>query len=308
MEEYDVVIIGAGPAGMTAGVYAARANMKTIMLDRLAPGGNIINTNEIANYVGTGTINGAELAIKMFEQTVESGAAFEYRTVLGIEDKGDHKIVTCEEDGACYSAKAVIIASGMKPRRLNIPGEDAHAGAGISWCAICDGAQYAGKNVAVIGGGNSAVEEGLYLAGIVNKLTVISDFDLTADPSACDKLRAMPNVTVYPYQDVLEFLGAPKLTGVRIRSRKEDKTERVVECDGAFEYVGLTPISNFCANLGILDKRGFIPVDNCMKTSVDGIFAAGDITAKQLRQVATACGDGAIAAHNAAAYVDKLKA
>lgn len=308
MEEYDVVIVGAGPAGMTAGVYAARANMKTIMLDKLSPGGNIINTNEIANYIGTGTINGAELAIKMFEQAQESGAAFDYKTVINIEDKGDYKIVVCEEDDARYAAKAVIIASGMKPRRLNIPGEDAHAGAGISWCAICDGAQYAGMNVAVIGGGNSAVEESLYLAGIVKNLTVISDFDLTADPSACDKLRALSNVTIYPYQDVLEFLGSPRLTGVRIRSRKEDKTERTIECDGAFEYVGLTPISNFCADLGILDQRGFIPVDNFMKTARDGIFAAGDITVKQLRQVATACGDGAIAAHNAAGYVEKLKA
>lgn len=306
MEKYDVIIVGAGPAGLTASVYAARANLKTLLLDKLSPGGNIINTNEIANYVGTGTISGAELAIKMFEQSQESGAHFEYRTVLEIEDQGKTKIVRCEEDDACYETKAVIIASGMKPRRLNIPGENLHAGAGISWCAICDGAQYAGMNVAVIGGGNSAVEEGLYLAGIVKNLAVISDFDLTADPSACDKLRAMPNVKIYPYQLVLEFLGQARLEGVKIKP-KEGGQEQIIPCDGAFEYVGLTPISNFCAKLDILDQRGFILVDVKMQTKRPGIFAAGDITVKQLRQVATACGDGAIAAHNAASYVETLK-
>lgn len=307
MDTVDVLIVGAGPAGLTASVYAARANMNTLMLDKLAPGGNIINTNEIANYVGTGTINGAELAIKMFEQSQESGAAFDYRTVKAIEDHGDHKIVICEEDDARFAARAVIIASGMKPRRLHVPGEDNHAGSGISWCAICDGAQYAGKDVVVIGGGNSAVEESIYLAGIVNRLSIVTDFDLTADPSACDKLRAMPNVAVYPYQKVLAFLGDASLEGVRIQPKDESGPAVSIPCSGVFEYVGLTPISDFCASLDILDERGFIPVDALMRTSRPGIYAAGDITVKQLRQVATACGDGAIAAHNAAAYVESLK-
>lgn len=307
MDKYDVIIVGAGPAGLTASVYAARANMNTLLLDKLAPGGNIINTNEIANYVGTGTINGAELAIKMFEQSQESGAAFDYRTVINIENQGEHKIVICEEDNARYVASSVIIASGMKPRRLHVPGEDNYAGAGISWCAICDGAQYAGQDVVVIGGGNSAVEESLYLAGIVNRLSIVTDFDLTADPSACDKLRAMPNVKIYPYQKVLEFLGDAKLGGVKIRAKDDSGPAHDIPCAGVFEYVGLTPISDFCKNLGILDKRGFIPVDSYMATSQPGIYAAGDITVKQLRQVATACGDGAIAAHNAAAYVETLK-
>lgn len=307
MKKYDVVIVGGGPAGLTAAVYAARANMKTIVLEKLAPGGNIVNTNEIANYVGTGIINGAELAMKMYEQALESGAEFEYRTVVNIEERDRHKIISCEEEGDRFEASAVIIASGMKPRRLNIPGEDAHAGAGISWCAICDGAQYARKDVVVIGGGNSAVEESLYLAGIVNKLDIVTDFDLTADPSACGKLRAMPNVTVHSYQKVLEFTGVPNLTGVRIQNKDGSGPVHEIACDGAFEYVGLEPISGFCSGLGILDERGFIPVDGCMKTKREGVFAAGDITVKQLRQVATAVGDGAIAAHNAAAYVDKLK-
>ncbi len=307
METYDVVIVGAGPAGMTAAVYAARANMKTLLLDSLAPGGNIVNTNEIANYLGVGTINGAELAIKMFEQTGEAGAEFDYKTVVDIEDTGRDKIVVCQEDDARYAARAVIIATGTKPRRLGIPGEDAHAGAGISWCAICDGAQYRGRDVVVIGGGNSAVEESLYLASIVRKLTVITMFDLTADPSACDKLRAMPNVSIYPWQDVLEFLGKAKLEGVRFRPNREEGEPRVVTCDGVFEYIGLEPTAGFCKNLGIRDERGCILVDATMATKRPGIFAAGDILAKQLRQVATACGDGALAGHFAAAYVEKLR-
>ena len=307
MNKYDVIIVGGGPAGLTASIYAVRANMKTLVLDKLAPGGQIINTNEIANYTGFGTINGAELAIKMFEHSQEVGAEFDYKTVTAIVDEGDVKKVVCLEDDTVYEASAVIIATGTRPRRLHIPGEDKHTGAGISWCAICDGAQSRGKDVVVIGGGNSAVEESIYLAGIVNKLTIVTMFDLTADPMACDKLRAMPNVTIYPYQDVLEFLGDDKLEGVHFKSTKEDATERTVSCDGVFEYIGLEPTASFCADLGILDRTGCIVTDASMATSRPGIFAAGDIIVKGLRQVATACGDGAIAANSASKYVEKLR-
>lgn len=307
METYDIVIVGAGPAGLTAAIYAVRANMKTLMLDKLAPGGQIVNTNEIENYTGVGAINGAELAIKMFEHTQELGAEFDYKTVLSIADNGTQKLVHCEEDDTVYAASAVIVATGTRPRRLGIPGEDAFAGNGLSWCAICDGAQYRGKDVVVIGGGNSAVEESTYLAGIVNTLTVVTMFDLTADPKACDKLRAMPNVTVYPFQKILEFTGTDKLEGVRFVSTKEDATERFVTCDGVFEYIGLEPTAGFCEPLGILDKFGCIAVDDEMKTSVPGVFGAGDITAKKLRQVVTACSDGAIAANAASKYVESLK-
>ena len=307
MNRYDVIIIGGGPAGLTAAIYAVRANMKTLILDKLAPGGQIINTNEIENYTGMGAINGAELAIKMFEHTQELGAEFDYKTVLEIEDMGNIKRVKCEEEGTVYEAHAVIISTGTHPRRLGIPGEEEHAGGGLSWCAICDGAQYKGKDVVVIGGGNSAVEESIFLAGIVNKLTVITMFDLTADPKACDKLRDMENVTVYPFQDVLEFTGTDRLESVRFKSTKEDATEREVTCDGVFEYIGLEPVAGFCAHLGILNAHGFIEADASMQTKIPGIFGAGDITSKFLRQVVTACSDGAIAANSAAKYVETLR-
>ncbi len=307
MKVYDVLIIGAGPAGMTAAIYAIRANMSVLMIDRLAPGGQMVNTNEIENYTGSGAVNGAELSMQMFEHTQELGVEFDYKTVLDIVDNGDTKTVICEEDDARIETRTVIIATGTVPRRLNVPGEEGFAGTGISWCAICDGAQYRDKNVVVIGGGNSAVEESIYLAGIASSLTIVTMFDLTADPKACDQLRAMENVTVYPYQDVLEFTGNGALDGVRFKSTKEDATERHVECDGVFEYIGLMPTSDCFKHLGILNDFGFIEVDDEMRTSMKGIYGAGDITSKKLRQVITACSDGAIAANSAAKYVESMK-
>lgn len=179
-------------------------------------------------------------------------------------------------------------------------------GNGISWCAICDGAQYRGKDVVVIGGGNSAVEESIYLAGIVNSLTIVTMFDLTADPIACDKLRAMDNVTIYTYQDVEEFVGENgKLTGVRFKSTK-DGVERTVNCDGVFEYIGLTPTTEFLKDSGLLNKFGYVEVNEKMETNTPGIYGAGDCITKNLRQVITACADGAIAAQEASKYIKSL--
>jgi thioredoxin reductase (NADPH) len=307
MNRYDLIVVGAGPAGMTAAIYGVRANMSVLMLDRLSPGGAIVNTNEIENWPGSGVVEGAALAISMFEHTQELGVEFDYRTVTSIKDKGDIKEVSCLEDNAMYKAHAVILATGTVPRKLDVPGEERFSGAGISWCAICDGAQYRGKDVVVIGGGNSAVEESIYLAGIVNSLTVVTMFDLTADPKVCDKLRAMDNVTVYPYQDVLEFTGSERIDGVRFKSTQDDETERHVACDGVFEYIGLKPSCEAFDKLGITDKFGCIEVDDEMKTCISGIFAAGDINAKKLRQIVTACSDGAVAANTASKYVEGLK-
>lgn len=308
MKTYDVVIIGAGPAGMTASIYAIRANMSVLVLDRLAPGGQMINTNEIENYTGTGKINGAELSMKMFEHTQDLGVEFDYKTIVKIEVNGQTKTLYCEEDDAPITARTIIIATGTTPRTLGVPGEEKYSGTGISWCAICDGAQYRDKNVVVIGGGNSAVEESIYLAGITKSLTIVTMFDLTADPKACDQLRAMPDVHIYPYQEILEFTGGEKLDGVRFKSTKEDGVEHHIRCDGVFEYIGLQPNTEIFGHLNILDKMGCIIVDDDKKTAVDGIYSAGDVTSKKLRQIVTACSDGAIAANAAAKYVDSLKA
>ncbi|MDR3357266.1 MAG: FAD-dependent oxidoreductase [Desulfovibrio sp.] len=302
---YDVIIVGAGPAGMTASIYAVRANMKTLLLDRLAPGGQIINSNEIENYTGAGRLSGADLAVRMFEHTRELGVEFGYKTVERVTEQDGLKIVRCEEDAAVYKARSVILATGTRPRTLGVPGEEKWAGSGISWCAICDGAQYRGKDVAVIGGGNSAVEEALYLADICARVTVVTMLDLTADPRSCDKLRARDNVEIFIFQQVLEFTGKKRLDGVRFRGEK-DTVERHVKCDGVFEYIGFQASSQTFADLGITDRLGCVVVDERMRTAVPGIFGAGDITAKHLRQIVTAVSDGAIAANSAAAYVTSL--
>lgn len=302
---YDVAIIGAGPAGMTAAIYAARANLQVLLLDKLAPGGQIVNTFEIQNYTGMGTINGAELAIKMFEHTQELGVTFDYGTVTEIQEVDNLKRLVCEE-GLTFTAKAVIIATGTKPRMLGVAKELDFAGTSISWCAICDGPHYRDKKVIVIGGGNSAVEEAIYLAGLAKEVTVVTLFNLTADPMACDKLRALPNVKIYEYYDILEFLGNEKFEGLRAKSTKTGE-ELVVYADGAFEYIGLEPTAQAFKGLGILNDYGYIETDAFMATKVPGIYGAGDITSKHLRQVITACSDGAIAAQSVAKYVEKLK-
>lgn len=305
MGEYDVAIIGAGPAGMTAAIYAARANLQVLMIDKLAPGGQIVNTFEIQNYTGMGTVNGAELAIKMYEHTQELGVAFDYGTVTAIESAGNKKRLICEE-GQIFEAKAVIIATGTKPRMLGVPGELEFAGTSISWCAICDGPHYQGKKVIVIGGGNSAVEEAIYLAGLAEEVSVVTLFNLTADPSACDKLRALPNVKIYEYYQITEFFGDDAFEGLKAVST-QTKEEIIVKAAGAFEYIGLEPTAEAFRDLGILNEHGYIETDAYMATKKAGIFAAGDITNKHLRQVITACSDGAIAAQSAAKYIEKLK-
>ncbi|CVH75023.1 Thioredoxin reductase [Clostridiales bacterium CHKCI006] len=306
MAQYDVVIVGSGPAGMTASIYAARADMKVLMLDKLAPGGQIINTNEIQNYTGMGTINGAELAMDMFNHTQELNVEFDYGTVNEIKEENGEKVVVCEEDNKTFTTKSVIIATGTRPRILGIESEQPYMGNGISWCAICDGAQYRGKDVVVIGGGNSAVEESIYLSGMVKSLTIVTMFDLTADPIACDKLRAMDNVTIYTYQNVEEFVGENgKLAGVRFKSTQTGE-ERIVNCDGVFEYIGLTPTTEFLKDTGLLNQFGYVEVNERMETKIPGIYGAGDCITKNLRQVITACADGAIAAQEASKYIKSL--
>ncbi len=305
MVDYDVAIVGAGPAGMTAAIYAARANLRVLLIDKLAPGGQIVNTYEVQNYPGLGTVNGADLAIKMFEHTQELNVTFDYGTVTDIKEEAGGKKLICEE-GHSFAAKAVIIATGTKPRMLGVPGETQFAGTSISWCAICDGPHYRDKRVIVIGGGNSAVEEAIYLAGMAAKVIIVTLLNLTADPLACDKLRALPNVEIHEWYEIREFFGDSKFAGLKARSAKTGE-ELVVEAAGAFEYIGLEPTASAFKSLGILNAMGYIETDACMATKTPGIFGAGDINSKHLRQIVTACNDGAIAAQAAAKYIGNLE-
>lgn len=302
---YDLIIVGCGPAGMTAAIYGKRANLNVLLLEKLAPGGQIVNTYEIENFPGAGQIAGAELAIKMFEHTQILNIPMEYGTVEDIQEEGNMKRITCTEQTE-YLTKGVILATGTKPRMLNVPNEESFIGNGISFCAICDGAQYQGRDVIVIGGGNSAVEEALYLSSIANHVTVITLFALTADAVACNRLRKMENVQVYEYFDILEFLPSEKFVGVTAKSTKTGNII-TVRADGAFEYIGLQPMTQAFKRLKILSGHGYIKVNQNMETSMPGVFAAGDVTEKVLRQVVTACSDGAFAAQNAAHYINSLK-
>lgn len=308
MSKYDLVVIGAGPAGLTAAIYGVRANLSVLLLDQLAPGGQIINTNEIENYPGVGKINGAQLAFQMFEHATELGVEFDYKTVKNLEVKDDIKLIHTEESEEAIEALTVIVATGTRPRTLNVPGEEDYTGSAISWCAICDGAKYRDKDVVIIGGGNSAVDEGTYLATITKSLTIITDFDLTADPVSCDYIRNLPNVTVHPYKTVTEFVGEDgKLTGVRFTDKETGDNEQLVECDGVFEYIGAVPSTDSIKDLGITESHGFIEANERMETAIPGVFGAGDCISKHLRQVVTATADGAIAAQQAGSYLKQLK-
>lgn len=308
MSKYDLVVIGAGPAGLTAAIYGVRANLSVLLLDQLAPGGQIINTNEIENYPGVGKLNGAQLAFQMFEHATELGVEFDYKTVKNLEVKDDIKLIHTEESEEAIEALTVIVATGTRPRTLNVPGEEDYTGSAISWCAICDGAKYRDKDVVIIGGGNSAVDEGTYLATITKSLTIITDFDLTADPVSCDYIRNLPNVTVHPYKTVTEFVGEDgKLTGVRFTDKETGDNEQLVECDGVFEYIGAVPSTDSIKDLGITESHGFIEANERMETAIPGVFGAGDCISKHLRQVVTATADGAIAAQQAGSYLKQLK-
>jgi thioredoxin reductase (NADPH) len=302
---YDVLIVGAGPAGITAAIYAQRANLKVAMFEKDTPGGQLSKYNEIENYTGAKKVAGYELATMMIDHAYELGVEVIYDDVTKVELDGNiKKLITPNQT---YEAKAVIIATGNVPRRLGVENEDELAMNGISWCAICDGPLYKGRKVVVVGGGNSAVEEASYLATLATHVTVVQNLaDLTADPKAQDILRSMKNVDIKYSTVVSKFLKDDKgLTGVVIKAA--DGTEETVEADGVFEYVGLTPVTDMVKDLGITNKYGYIEADEKMQTKVPGIYAAGDVIVKQIRQVVTATADGAIAVQNLLRYLETWK-
>jgi len=298
---YDVLIIGAGPAGITAAIYAKRANLKVAMFEKDTPGGQLSKYNEIENYTGAKKVAGYELATMMIDHAYELDIEVIYDEVLEVKLEGSlKKLITPNQN---YETKTVIIASGNVPRRLGVENEDKLAMNGISWCAICDGPLYKERKVVVIGGGNSAVEEASYLATLATHVTLVQNLDfLTADKKAQDILLKHQNVDIYYGSTVNKFLMNDQgLTGVEIKTKEGLKT---IDADGVFEYVGLIPVTDFVKDLGITDKWGYIKANEKMETEVPGVYAAGDVIVKQIRQVVTAAADGAIAAQNALKYIE----
>lgn len=303
---YDVIVIGAGPAGMTAALYASRANLSVLMLDRGAYGGQMNNTAEVENYTGFKSIMGPELSQKMYESSTQFGAEYGYGIVDSVTVKEDGTKVI-KTDSAEYETKALIIATGSQYRKLGVPGEAEYSGRGVSYCAICDGAFFKGKKVAVIGGGDSAVEEGIYLTNLAENVTVIHRRDqLRAQKILQERAFANDKMNFIWDTVVTEIEGdGQKVTCLKLHNKKtgEDSTLAV---DGVFIYVGATPLTEPFVSLGITDEKGWIPTNARMETSVPGIFAAGDVRQKELRQITTAVGDGGIAGQEAYNYLQSL--
>lgn len=294
----DLIIIGAGPAGMTAAVYASRAGLNTIMLEAGAPGGKLVKTFEISNWPGIKSTSGVQLATDMFEHSTTFGAEYVYGNVIDIKD-GELKTVICD-DGNEYKAKAVIVASGTQERLMNIPGEEENVGRGVSYCAVCDGAFFSDEEVAVIGGGNAALEEALYLTQFASKVYVVMRRDVfRADDIVVNEVKNNDKIElVQRYVPLSIEDDGSKVASITLES-VETKEKKVLPVKGIFPYIGAIPVTAFLKNLNVLNDRGYMIVNEHMETVVKGIYGAGDVTDKVLRQVVTAVNDGAIAAQDA---------
>ena len=301
---HDIIIVGGGPAGLTAAIYGLRAGKSVMVIEKNGFGGQIAYSPKVENIPGTISISGAEFADKLTEQAMNLGADMELETVIRVENGDIKKVYT--EEGNCFESKAVILAVGVKHRMLGLDGEEELVGNGLSFCAVCDGAFYAGQNVAMIGGGNSALQEALLLSEVCNKVTVVQNLAFfTGEKKLADTLVAKENVEVYFSTVVAEYLSENGiLTGLRIRHENGD--EQVLKLDGAFLAVGLAPENDAFAPLADLNSWGYFASGEDCTTKTAGIFVAGDCRSKSIRQVTTAAGDGAVAAMAACRYLDSL--
>ena len=299
---YDIIIVGAGPAGLTAAIYARRADKKVLILERGTFGGQITYSPKIENYPGFNQISGNELAEKLVEQAISLGAEIEMTEVTGIVDNNGVFSVSCEDGD--YIARSVIIATGSKHRQLGLDREEEFIGNGISFCAVCDGAFYAGKTVAVIGGGNSALVEAVMLAETCEKLYIVQNLDfLTGEEKLANILKNKANVEII-YGTVVEALiGSEELEAIILKNDKTgDKTR--LDVDGMFIAIGQVPENDIFADVTEINDRGYIVSDEACLTKTEGLFVAGDCRTKAIRQISTACSDGAIAALAAIRYLD----
>lgn len=308
---YDCIIIGAGPAGISAGIYAARASMKTIIIEKGTPGGLIAKTDEIANYPGVEDVpTGSELIERMIKQAKSFGAEFITDTVVNVDLSGTTKVVYGEND--TYEGKSVIIATGSNPRLLNVPGEKEFTGKGIAYCATCDAPFFQDLDIYVVGSGEAAVEEAMYLTKFGRSVTLLVRKDKLSVAKSieekalkCEKLKIMWNV------EVESFEGTSLLGAMNIVNNKTGEKTKIVPREGdmifgVFIFVGYIPESSLIEGK-IETDRNYIVSDETMRTSVEGVFVAGDVRVKELRQVVTAVNDGAIAAINARKYVESLE-
>lgn len=297
---YDIIIIGAGPAGLTAAIYGRRAEKSVLVIEKGVFGGQVTFSPKIENYPGFGELSGTELADKMVEHAISLGAEFEMETVTAIRDGEIKEVVT--ENGT-FQGKTVIIATGASHRHLGVEGEEKYLGNGISFCAVCDGAFYAGQDVTVIGGGNSALQEAILLSATSKKVTVIQNLPtLTGEEALQNILRSKENVEIICSSVVSGFTGEDTLKGIAIRNADTGE-EATVPCDGCFVAIGLIPATDFIKGDIDLNFYGYVEATENCKTNMDGVFVAGDCRSKEIRQITTATADGATAALAAIKYI-----
>lgn len=297
----DIIIVGGGPAGLVAALYAGRAQLDALMIEKQFQGGQMVTTNEVENYPGFIDITGSDLANIMYEHAKKFGGTMEYKEVLDIQVDGDvKKVITNTET---YEAKVVILSMGAKPKKLGLDRELELGGRGISYCATCDGGFFRNKVVAVVGGGDTAVEDALHLSRIAEKVYLISRSDnLKANKVAQEKLFKTSNVEILWDSIVTKLDGENKLEAIEVKNKK-DSNETQLKMDGLFVAIGSTPSTELVKNLVELDKNGYIIADESCKTNIDGIFAIGDIRTKSVRQVLTAAADGAVSIYEAEKYL-----
>lgn len=303
---YDVVIIGSGPAGLSAGIYGKRAGLSTLIVDRSPMcGGQVTSTYEVDNYPGLPKVTGMELADKFKAHATEQEVEFLVSNITEIEDKGDVKVLHTNKDD--IEAKSVIIATGARHRTLGVPGESEHAGMGVSYCATCDGAFFRNKDVAVVGGGDVALEDALFLARTSNKVYLIHRRDAFRGAKVLEnQVRATENIELVLDSVVEEVLGDGMVEKVAILNKKTgEKSELSV--NGVFMAVGILPNTEGLAGLPNTNEAGYIEAGEDGVTSIPGVFAAGDVRTKQLRQVITACSDGANCITSASRYLENVK-
>lgn len=302
-KNYDVIVVGAGPGGLTASIYARRAGLKTLVFERATEGGQITLTNMVEDYPGFSSISGEGLAEKFVDHAREFGVKFANEEVMEMSLDGELKKIKTDM-GNEYTAKVVVMATGSNPRKLEVPGEEEFANKGVSYCAVCDGSFFKGKEVVVVGGGDSAVEEGIYLSKIASKVRVIHRRDkLRAQKIVQEKAFKIPNMEFIWDTIVTEIGGKDSVEYVTLKNIKSGETSKL-ETSGVFIYVGLVPNSELVKDLVDVDQSGFILTDEHMETNVKGVYAVGDVRKTVLRQVVTAAADGAIAGVDLTKYFD----
>lgn len=300
---YDVIIIGSGPAGMMAATYAGRANLKVLLLEKGAPGGKMLTTAEIENWPGIDMITGMQLSQNMYKQATALGAKYAMGDVAEIRINENLREVVLTNE-TMYTGKTVLIATGTKERSLPAPGINENIGRGVSFCAICDGAFFRGKDVVVVGGGNSAIEESYHLAKLVNKVTVLVRKDhLRAEKILQDKLTTCDNVEIVYNTEIVEVKSENNKVSQVVTVQNQTNEQKIIDASGVFIYVGSDPVSQMFHNLAICDEFGYIVTDENMQTKIPGIYAIGDVRQKFLRQIVTATGDGAVAAQHLQNYL-----